>query len=193
MWNSRIVKTFFGLAGIFAGKMPSDGPKTLRRPLLARPYFSSPSSVSCEPRTLRKRIAQAFRWYQERRKPTSGARSNTRANTNKKQGKVSRRFDSFFSRTAAFAHRVFPTRCKLTREARCVGKMMTPATTCNSWFTGGFPRLAGIFAGKIHKNSSGTPTSGSHNSLVRTPIRRNFILLESRRRELSEDMLHDPF
>ena len=65
-WNSRIVKIFPGLAGIFAEKMPSDEPKTLRWPLFAGPYFSSPSSVSHEPRTLRKRVAQAFQWYQER-------------------------------------------------------------------------------------------------------------------------------
>ena len=28
-WNSQIVKIFPGLAGIFAGKMPSEEPKTL--------------------------------------------------------------------------------------------------------------------------------------------------------------------
>ena len=99
----------------------------------------------------------------------------------------------FSSRTAAFARRVFPTHCKLTREPGCVGKITTPATTCNSWFAGSIPRLTGIFTGKTHKNSSGTPTSGSHNSLVRTPIHTKFIPLESRRRELSEDMLYDPF
>jgi hypothetical protein len=99
----------------------------------------------------------------------------------------------FSSRTAAFARRVFPTRCKLTREPGCVGKITTPATTCNSRFAGSIPRLTGIFAGKTHKNSSGTPTSGSHNSLVRTPIHAKFIPLESRRREISDDMLHDPF
>ena len=99
----------------------------------------------------------------------------------------------FSSRTAAFARRVFPTRYKLTREPRCVGKITTPATMCNSRFVGSIPRLTGIFAGKTHKNSSGTPTSRSHNSLVRTPIRANFIPLESRRREISDDMLNDPF
>ena len=36
------------------------------------------------------------------------------------------------------------------------------------------------------------PTSGSHNFSVRTPICANFISLESRCRELSDDMLHDP-
>ena len=99
----------------------------------------------------------------------------------------------FSSRTAAFARRVFPTRCKLTREPRCVGKMTTPVTTCNSRFASSIPHSTGIFTGKTHKNNSGTSTSGSHNSLVRTPIRTNFIPLENRRREISEDMLHDPF
>ena len=99
----------------------------------------------------------------------------------------------FSFRTTVFAHRVFPARYELIYETRCIGKMATPATTCNSRFAGDIPRLAGIFAGKTHKNSSHTPTSGSHNSLVQTPICTNFIPLESRHRELSGDMLHDPF
>uniref|UniRef100_A0A2N9FJZ3 Uncharacterized protein n=1 Tax=Fagus sylvatica TaxID=28930 RepID=A0A2N9FJZ3_FAGSY len=94
----------------------------------------------------------------------------------------------FFSRTAAFARRVFPARNKLIREPGCVGKITTPATTWNSRFADSIPRLTGIFIGKVHKNSSDTPTSGSHNSLVRTPIRANFIPLERGRRELSDDM-----
>jgi hypothetical protein len=52
--------------------------------VLAEPYLANPSSVSRKSKTLRERVAQAFRRYQERRKPTSGARSNTRANTDKK-------------------------------------------------------------------------------------------------------------
>ena len=72
----------------------------------------------------------------------------------------------FSSRTAAFARRVFPTRCKLTRKPGCVGKMTTQATTWNSRFAGSIPRLTGIFAGKTRKNSSGTSTSGIHNSPV---------------------------
>uniref|UniRef100_A0A2N9FEH9 Uncharacterized protein n=1 Tax=Fagus sylvatica TaxID=28930 RepID=A0A2N9FEH9_FAGSY len=99
----------------------------------------------------------------------------------------------FFSRTAAFARRVFPARNKLIREPGCVGKIMTPATTWNSRFADSIPRLTGIYIGRVHKNSSDTPTSGSHNSLVRTPIRANFISLERGRRELSDDMPHDPF
>ena len=69
----------------------------------------------------------------------------------------------FSSRTAAFTRRVFQTRCKLTREPRCIGKITTPAMTCNSQFAGSIPRLARIFVGKSRKNSSNTPTSGSHN------------------------------
>ena len=99
----------------------------------------------------------------------------------------------FSSRTTAFARRVFPTRNKLIREPGCVGKITTPVTTWNSRFAGSIPRLTGIFARKTHENSSGTPTFGSHNYLVRTPIHVNFIPLERRRRELSNDMLHDQF
>ena len=134
--------------------MSSNGPKTPRRPLFAEPYLANPSSVSHKSKTLRERVVQAFRRYQERQKPTSGARSNTRANTDKKQGKMSRRFDAFFSRTTAFARRVFPNRCRLTREPKCIGNMTTLATTCNSRFANGFPRLTVIFAGKTRKNSS---------------------------------------
>uniref|UniRef100_A0A2N9G766 Uncharacterized protein n=1 Tax=Fagus sylvatica TaxID=28930 RepID=A0A2N9G766_FAGSY len=94
----------------------------------------------------------------------------------------------FFSRTAAFARRVFPARNKLIREPGCVGKIMTPATSWNSRFADSIPRLIGICIGRVHKNSSDTPTSGSHNSLVRTPICTNFISLERGRRELSDDM-----
>ena len=116
------------------------------------------------------------------------ARTGTRFKK-KRAGKKTR----FSSRTAAFVCRVFPTRCKLTCGPRCVGKMTTPATTCNSRFADSFPRLTGIFTGKAHKNSSGTPTSESHNSLVRTPIRANFIPLGRGCQELSGDMLYDPF
>ena len=99
----------------------------------------------------------------------------------------------FSSRTAAFARRVFLTRNKLILEPGYVGKIMTPAMTWNSRFAESIPRLTGIFTGKTHKNSSGTPTSGSHNSLVRTPICANFIPLERGRRVHFDDMLHDPF
>ena len=99
----------------------------------------------------------------------------------------------FYFRAAAFARSVFPTRNKLIFEPGCVGKIMTPATTWNSRFADSIPRLTGIFTGKVHENSSDTPTSGRHNSLVRTPIRAQFIPLERGCRELSGDMLHEPF
>uniref|UniRef100_A0A2N9HPY0 Uncharacterized protein n=1 Tax=Fagus sylvatica TaxID=28930 RepID=A0A2N9HPY0_FAGSY len=54
----------------------------------------------------------------------------------------------FFSRTAAFARRVFPARNKLIREPGCVGKIMTPATSWNSRFADSIPRLTGICIGK---------------------------------------------
>uniref|UniRef100_A0A2N9G5Q7 Uncharacterized protein n=1 Tax=Fagus sylvatica TaxID=28930 RepID=A0A2N9G5Q7_FAGSY len=192
-WNSRIVKIFPGLAGISIGKTVSDGPKTLRWPLFAEPYLANPSSVSRKSKTLRERVAQAFQRYQELQNPTSGDRSNTCVNTDKKQEKRAEDQTRFSSRTTAFARRVFPARCKLIRKPGCIGNMATPATTCNSRFAGGFPRLAEIFTRKMQKNSSGTPTSGSHNVFFQTPIRTKFISLESRRRELSNDMLHDPF
>ena len=99
----------------------------------------------------------------------------------------------FFLRAAAFARRVFPTRNKLIFEPGCVGKVTTLTTTWNSRFAKSISRLTGIFIGKVHKNSSDTPTSGSHNSLIRTPICEKFISLVRGRRELSDDMLHDPF
>ena len=99
----------------------------------------------------------------------------------------------FSARIVAFAWRFLPARCNLICKPRCVGKMETLAMTCNSRFASGFPRLAGIFAGKMQKNSSGTPTSGSHNFFIQTLIHAKFRSLESRRRGLSVDMLHDPF
>ena len=99
----------------------------------------------------------------------------------------------FSSRTAAFARKVFPTRNKLIHEPGYVGKITTLAMTWNSRLAENIPRLTGIFARKTHENSFGTPTSGSHNSFVRTSVRANFVPLERRRRDLSDDMLHDPF
>uniref|UniRef100_A0A2N9GA27 Uncharacterized protein n=1 Tax=Fagus sylvatica TaxID=28930 RepID=A0A2N9GA27_FAGSY len=116
------------------------------------------------------------------------ARTGTRFEKKRARSKM-----RFSSRTAAFARRVFPTRNKLILEPGCVGKITTPATTWNSRLGKSIPRLTGIFTGKVNKNSSDTPTSESHNSLVQTPIHANFILLERGRQELSGDMLHDPF
>uniref|UniRef100_A0A2N9G609 DUF7745 domain-containing protein n=1 Tax=Fagus sylvatica TaxID=28930 RepID=A0A2N9G609_FAGSY len=151
-------------AGILIGKLPSNGPKTLRWPLFAEPYLTSPSSDFRKSGTLQK--------FEKKR-----------------AGRKTR----FSSRTAAFARRVFPARNKLIYEPGCVGKITTPATSWNSRFAESIPHLIGIFTGKVHENSSNAPTSGSHNSLIRTPIHANFIPLERGRRELSGDMLHDPF
>uniref|UniRef100_A0A2N9EMK5 Uncharacterized protein n=1 Tax=Fagus sylvatica TaxID=28930 RepID=A0A2N9EMK5_FAGSY len=150
-WNSRIAKILSGQAGILIGKLPSNGPKTLRWPLFAEPYLTSPSSDFRKSGTLQK--------FEKKR-----------------AGRKTR----FSSRTAAFARRVFPARNKLIYEPGCVGKITTPATSWNSRFAESIPRLIGIFTGKVHENSSDTPTSGSHNSLIRTPIQANFIPLEER-------------
>ena len=83
VWNSQIIKIFSGLAGILTRKLSSVELKTPQWSLFARPYLSSPSLVSRKSRTLRKRVAPAFWWYQERRKPTSGARLTVRINTEK--------------------------------------------------------------------------------------------------------------
>uniref|UniRef100_A0A2N9ERL0 Uncharacterized protein n=1 Tax=Fagus sylvatica TaxID=28930 RepID=A0A2N9ERL0_FAGSY len=63
----------------------------------------------------------------------------------------------FFSRTAAFARRVFPARNKLIREPGCVGKIMTPATSWNSRFADSIPRLTGIFASEKCTKTAPTP------------------------------------
>uniref|UniRef100_A0A2N9FDK1 Integrase catalytic domain-containing protein n=1 Tax=Fagus sylvatica TaxID=28930 RepID=A0A2N9FDK1_FAGSY len=63
----------------------------------------------------------------------------------------------FFSRTAAFARRVFPARNKLIREPGCVGKIMTPATSWNSRFADSIPRLTGIFASEECTKTAPTP------------------------------------
>uniref|UniRef100_A0A2N9HY65 Uncharacterized protein n=1 Tax=Fagus sylvatica TaxID=28930 RepID=A0A2N9HY65_FAGSY len=109
-WNSRIAKNLSGPAGIPIGKLPSNGPKTLRWPLFAGPYLTSPSSDFRKSGTLQK--------FEKKR---AGSKTH------------------FFSRTAAFARRVFPARNKLIREPGCVGKIMTPATTWNSRFADSIP------------------------------------------------------
>uniref|UniRef100_A0A2N9FK85 Uncharacterized protein n=1 Tax=Fagus sylvatica TaxID=28930 RepID=A0A2N9FK85_FAGSY len=167
-WNSRIAKILPGLAGILIGKLPSNGPKTPRQ----RKLSDGTKNVEIRHRELGQICARTGTRFEKKR---AGSKTH------------------FFSRTAAFARRVFPARNKLIPEPGCVGKITTPATTWNSRFANSIPRLTGIFIGKVHKNSSDTPTSGSHNSLVRTPIHANFIPLERGRRELSDDMMHDPF
>ncbi len=96
----------------------------------------------------------------------------------------------FSSRGTIFAHRVFPNHCKLIRKSGTLRKKATLATTCNSQFVGNISGLAGIFVGKMQKNSLDTPTSGSHNSSEKAPIGANLISLESRLLKLSNDTKH---
>uniref|UniRef100_A0A2N9IM30 Uncharacterized protein n=1 Tax=Fagus sylvatica TaxID=28930 RepID=A0A2N9IM30_FAGSY len=193
-WNSRIAKNLSGSAGILIGKLPSNGPKTPRWTLLAGPYLTRVQAripANPEPcKNRQRKLSDGTKNVKIRHRELGQicARTGTRFEKKRAGSKT-----HFFSRTAAFARRVFPARNKLIREPGCVGKIMTPATSWNSRFADSIPRLTGIRIGKVHKNSSDTPTSGSHNSLVRTPIRANFISLERGRRELSDDMPHDPF
>uniref|UniRef100_A0A2N9EI76 Uncharacterized protein n=1 Tax=Fagus sylvatica TaxID=28930 RepID=A0A2N9EI76_FAGSY len=178
-------------------------------PLKSR-VFLTRNKLICEPGHIGKRTHPCTTWNSRIAKNLSGQRKLSDGTKNVKIrhrelgqicARTGTRFEKkragskthFFSRTAAFARRVFPARNKLIREPGCVGKIMTPATSWNSRFAESIPRLIGIFIGRVHENSSDTPTSGSHNSLVRTPIRANFISLERGRRELSDDMPHDPF
>uniref|UniRef100_A0A2N9HUC5 Senescence-associated protein n=1 Tax=Fagus sylvatica TaxID=28930 RepID=A0A2N9HUC5_FAGSY len=192
-WNSRIAKNLSGSAGILIGKLPSNGPKTPRWTLLAGPYLTRVQAripANPEPcKNRQRKLSDGTKNVKIRHRELGQicARTGTRFEKKRAGSKT-----HFFSRTAAFARRVFPARNKLIREPGCVGKIMTPATSWNSRFAESIPRLIGIFAGRVHENSSDTPTSGSHNSLVRTPIRANFISLERGRRELSDDMPHDP-
>uniref|UniRef100_A0A2N9H3T6 Uncharacterized protein n=1 Tax=Fagus sylvatica TaxID=28930 RepID=A0A2N9H3T6_FAGSY len=166
-WNSRIAKNLSGSAGIPDRKTALKRTKNTPRKL-----SDGTKNVKIRHRELGQICARTGTRFEKKR---AGSKTH------------------FFSRTAAFARRVFPARNKLIREPGCVGKIMTPATSWNSRFADSIPRLTGIRIGRVHKNSSDTPTSGSHNSLVRTPIRANFISLERGRRELSDDMPHDPF
>uniref|UniRef100_A0A2N9HI15 CCHC-type domain-containing protein n=1 Tax=Fagus sylvatica TaxID=28930 RepID=A0A2N9HI15_FAGSY len=170
-----------GLAGIPIGKLSSNGPKTLRWPLFAgtishKSKLGFPANPEpCKSR--QRKLSDGTKNVEIRHRELGQIRARTGTRFEKKRAGSKTHFSS---RTAAFARRVFPARNKLIREPGCVGKITTPATTWNSRFAGSIPRLTGIFTGKVHKNSSDTPTSGSHNSLVRTPIHAKFIPLESR-------------
>uniref|UniRef100_A0A2N9HWC2 Retrotransposon gag domain-containing protein n=1 Tax=Fagus sylvatica TaxID=28930 RepID=A0A2N9HWC2_FAGSY len=152
-----------GRAGILIGKLPSNGPKT-------PPVASGRGTISHKSKLGFPRIRNLAK---SRQRKLSDGTKNVKILTS--------------------GARVFPARNKLIYEPGCVGKITTPATSWNSRFAESIPHLIGIFTGKVHENSSNAPTSGSHNSLIRTPIHANFVPLERGRRELSGDMLHDPF
>uniref|UniRef100_A0A2N9GHY3 Uncharacterized protein n=1 Tax=Fagus sylvatica TaxID=28930 RepID=A0A2N9GHY3_FAGSY len=156
-WNSRIAKNLSGPAGIPIGKLPSNGPKTPRQ----RKLSDGTKNVKIRHRELGQICARTGTRFEKKR---AGSKTH------------------FFSRTAAFARRVFPARNKLIREPGCVGKIMTPATTWNSRFADSIPRLIG----RVHKNSSDTPTSGSHNSLTSKTAPENRIK-KGTRTEIEED------
>ena len=72
--------------------------------------------------------------------------------------------------------RLLPTRCELIRKLGTLRKTATPATRRNSRFAVSISCLVEIFSGKMRKNSSDDPTSGSHNFSVQTPIRQELQL-----------------
>uniref|UniRef100_A0A2N9FKU3 Uncharacterized protein n=1 Tax=Fagus sylvatica TaxID=28930 RepID=A0A2N9FKU3_FAGSY len=74
-WNSRIAKILSGSAGILIGKLPSNGPKTPPVASVRGNHISQVQArISANPEPCKSRQAQAFRRYQERQNPTSGAR-----------------------------------------------------------------------------------------------------------------------
>uniref|UniRef100_A0A2N9HE27 Uncharacterized protein n=1 Tax=Fagus sylvatica TaxID=28930 RepID=A0A2N9HE27_FAGSY len=194
-WNSRIAKNFTGSSRNPDRKTVLKRTKNTSGGLYSRDHISRTQAripTNPEPcKSRQRKLSDGTKNVKIRHRELGQIRARTGTRFKKKARWEQ---NAFFppgqppSRAESFL-----TRYKLIREPGCVGKIMTPATTWNSRFADSIPRLTGIFAGKTHKNSSGTPTSGSHNSLVRTPIRVNFILLERGRRELSDDMLHDPF
>uniref|UniRef100_A0A2N9GW06 Uncharacterized protein n=1 Tax=Fagus sylvatica TaxID=28930 RepID=A0A2N9GW06_FAGSY len=125
-WNSRIAKILSG---------PSRNPD--RKTALKRTK-NTPAA-----------LARQRKLFADRELGQICARTGTRFEKKRAGSKT-----HFFSRTAAFARRVFPARNKLIREPGCVGKMTTPATTWNSRFAGSIPRLTGIFAGKVHEKTA---------------------------------------
>uniref|UniRef100_A0A2N9G8W4 Uncharacterized protein n=1 Tax=Fagus sylvatica TaxID=28930 RepID=A0A2N9G8W4_FAGSY len=161
-WNSRIAK-------ILSGSSRNPDRKTALKRTKNTPVASVRGTISHKSKLGFPQIRNLAKLGQ------ICARTGTRFEK-KRAGRKTR----FSSRTAAFARRVFPARNKLIYEPGCVGKITTPATSWNSRFAESIPHLIGIFTGKVHENSSDTPTSGSHNSLIRTPIQANFVPLEKR-------------
>uniref|UniRef100_A0A2N9ET30 Aminotransferase-like plant mobile domain-containing protein n=1 Tax=Fagus sylvatica TaxID=28930 RepID=A0A2N9ET30_FAGSY len=157
-WNSRIAKNLSGSAGILIGKLPSNGPKTPRWTLLAGPYLTKSklgfprNPEPCKNR--QRKLSDGTKNVKIRHRELGQicARTGTRFEKKRAGSKT-----HFFSRTAAFARRVFPARNKLIREPGCVGKIMTPATSWNSRFADSIPRLTGIFASEKCTKTAPTP------------------------------------
>ena len=122
--------------------------ETPRQPLFVGPYLSNPSSLSHKPKTLRKKVSQAFQRHQDRRKPTSGATSTMCAKTDGRK-ETMLKIQQFSPREVAFALRFFPTRCDLIHKSRTLRKRTHSDMTCNSRIAKIFPDLAGISIRKI--------------------------------------------
>uniref|UniRef100_A0A2N9F447 Retrotransposon gag domain-containing protein n=1 Tax=Fagus sylvatica TaxID=28930 RepID=A0A2N9F447_FAGSY len=88
-----------------------------RQPPFKGPYFSNPSLPSLKPKTLRKRVWQAFQGQQDRRKPKLGSTSTVR-------GKIDRRKETmlkisqFSPGEVTFTQRFFLTRFELIYKSR---------------------------------------------------------------------------
>uniref|UniRef100_A0A2N9FX50 G-patch domain-containing protein n=1 Tax=Fagus sylvatica TaxID=28930 RepID=A0A2N9FX50_FAGSY len=95
-------------------------------------------SVNLEPcKSRQRKLSENTKNVEIRHRELGQIRAQTGTRFEKKRAGSKTRFSS---RTAAFARRVFPTRKKLIREPRCVGKITTPATTWNSRFAESIPR-----------------------------------------------------
>ena len=72
--------------------------------------------------------------------------------------------ETFSTREAAFACRIFPTHFKVIHKSRTLRERISSATTSVSRFAGRIFGLARIFVGKAEKNYLNTLASRSHNS-----------------------------
>uniref|UniRef100_A0A2N9GT46 Uncharacterized protein n=1 Tax=Fagus sylvatica TaxID=28930 RepID=A0A2N9GT46_FAGSY len=148
-WNSRIAKNFIGASR----KSRSENcPQTDQKHpggLCSRGHISQVQArISANPEPCKNRqrkLSDGTKNVKIRHRELGQicARTGTRFEKKRAGSKT-----HFFSRTAAFARRVFPARNKLIREPGCVGKIMTPATTWNSRFADSIPRLTGICIGR---------------------------------------------
>uniref|UniRef100_A0A2N9FXM8 Uncharacterized protein n=1 Tax=Fagus sylvatica TaxID=28930 RepID=A0A2N9FXM8_FAGSY len=160
-WNSRIAKNLPGLAGIPIGKMSLQTDQKHSGGLCSRDHISQaqariPANLKpCKSR--QRKLSDGTKNVEIRHRELGQIRARTGTRFKKKRAGSKMGFSSPDSRLRAQS--LSNARNKLIREPGCVGKITTPATTWNSRFAESIPRLTGIFTGKTHKNSSGTPTS----------------------------------
>uniref|UniRef100_A0A2N9GUL2 Uncharacterized protein n=1 Tax=Fagus sylvatica TaxID=28930 RepID=A0A2N9GUL2_FAGSY len=148
-WNSRIAKILSGPAGIpdrkTALKRTKNTPVASVRGAISHKSKLGFPQIRNLAKSRQRKLSDGTKNVKIRHRELGQicARTGTRFEEKRAGSKT-----HFFSRTAAFARRVFPARNKLIREPGCVGKIMTPATTWNSRFADSIPRLTGIFTGK---------------------------------------------